>query len=56
MVLPLQHFDVVLGYDWLEEFSPMKVHWAEKWIAVPYAEGTVVLKGIMYKLCPRAVV
>jgi hypothetical protein len=54
--LPLQHFDVVLGYDWLEEFSPMKVHWAEKWIAVPYAEGTMVLKGIMYKLCPRAVV
>jgi hypothetical protein len=55
-VLPLQHFDVVLGYDWLEEFSPMKVHWAEKWIAIPYAIGTVVLKGILSKLCPGAVV
>jgi hypothetical protein len=25
-VLPLQHFDVVIGYDWLEHFSPMQVH------------------------------
>jgi hypothetical protein len=55
-VLPLQHFDVVLGYDWLEKFSPMKVHCAEKWIAIPYATGTVVLKGILSKLCPGAVV
>jgi hypothetical protein len=55
-VLPLQHFDVVLGYDWLEEFSPMKVHLAEKWIAIPYATGTMVLKGILSKLCPSAVV
>jgi hypothetical protein len=44
--LPLNHFDVLLGYDWMEEFSPMKVHWAEKWIDIPYATGTVVLKGI----------
>ena len=25
-ILPLQHFDLILGMDWLESFSPMKVH------------------------------
>jgi hypothetical protein len=35
-VLHLQHFDVILDNDWLEQFNPMKVHWLEKWIAIPY--------------------
>jgi hypothetical protein len=25
-VLPLQNFDMVIGMEWLERFSPMKVH------------------------------
>jgi hypothetical protein len=25
-ILPLQHFDVILGYNWLSQFSPMRVH------------------------------
>jgi hypothetical protein len=29
-VLSLQHFDMILGYDWMESFSPMKIHWSEK--------------------------
>jgi hypothetical protein len=29
-VLPLQSFDVILGLDWLETFSPMEVHWKLK--------------------------
>lgn len=29
-VLPLHHFDMILGMDWLEEHSPMKVHWKLK--------------------------
>jgi hypothetical protein len=29
-VIPLQYFDVILGYDWLEQFSPMKIHWTAK--------------------------
>jgi hypothetical protein len=24
-LLPLDHFDMILGYDWLEQFSPMKI-------------------------------
>jgi hypothetical protein len=45
-VLQLQHYDMVLGFDWLEKFSPMRLHWAQKWIAIPYESGTVVLHGI----------
>lgn len=45
-VLPLQHFDIILGMDWLEEFSPMKVHWKQKWMAVPYQGATAIIQGI----------
>lgn len=34
-VLPLGSFDMILGMDCLEAFSPMKVHWAQKWISIP---------------------
>jgi hypothetical protein len=43
MVLPLQHFDVVLGYDWLEQHNPVKVHWSDKWMVIPYRAGSVKL-------------
>lgn len=44
-ILPLADFDVVIGMDWLEAFSPMQVDWRHKWLAVPY-EGTVrILQG-----------
>jgi len=46
-VLPLKHFDLILGMDWLESFSPMKVHWKLKWMSIPYANSTVLLQGLM---------
>jgi hypothetical protein len=45
-VLYLQHFDMILGYDWLEKFSPVKLHWSAKWMAIPYGDTTVVLHRI----------
>jgi hypothetical protein len=42
-VLPLGHFDMILGMDWLESFSPMQVHWRHKWMAIPYQGSTAVL-------------
>jgi len=35
-VLPLGNFDAILGMDWLESYSLMQVHWALKWLAIPY--------------------
>jgi hypothetical protein len=45
-VLPLEHFDVILGYEWLEMFSPMRDHWSTKWMAIPYGQSTTVLRGV----------
>ena len=46
-VLPLQHFDLILGMDWLESFSPMKIHWKSKWMAIPYDASSVTLQGLL---------
>jgi len=46
-VLPLGNFDAILGMDWLESYSPMQVHWALKWLAIPYEGQTQVLQGIL---------
>jgi len=32
--------------DWLERFSPMKVHWGNKWMTIPYQQSHVTLQGI----------
>jgi hypothetical protein len=50
MVLPLHHFDMIIGYDWLQSFNPMRVHWKEKWLAIPYAGTTTILQGILSEL------
>jgi len=44
-VLPIQHYDMIVGMDWLEQFSPMQVHWAEKWLLIPYNNNMVRLQG-----------
>jgi hypothetical protein len=44
-VLPLAAYDVIIGMDWLEQHSPMKVHWKEKWLEIPYHGQTIVLRG-----------
>jgi hypothetical protein len=45
-LLPLQHYDLILGIDWLEQFSPMHIHWKQKWMVIPYQKVPVVLHGI----------
>jgi hypothetical protein len=44
-VLPLSAFDMIIGMDWLEFFSPMQVDWKHKRLAIPYAGSTVVMQG-----------
>lgn len=45
-VLALSAYDMILGIDWLEKFSPMKVHWQHKWMTIPYKGSTVMLHGM----------
>jgi hypothetical protein len=35
-VLPPAFLCMVLVLDWLETFSPMKVHWKHRWMLIPY--------------------
>lgn len=44
-VLPLTAFDMIIGMDWLESFSPMQVHWQHKRLEIPYEGSTVLLQG-----------
>ena len=46
-VLPLSPYDMILGLDWLEQFSPMKVHWQQKWMTIPYQISFVTLFGLL---------
>lgn len=45
-ILPLKCFDMILGTDWLEDHSPMWVHWAKKIMKFTYAGKRVTLKGL----------
>lgn len=44
---PLGTFDLILGMDWLEAFSPMKIHWQEKWMSITYGASSVILQGLL---------
>lgn len=55
-VFPLHHFDIILGMDWLESHSPMKVHWKSKWLAIPHLNSTIMLQGVVPALPDEMVV
>lgn len=48
-ILPLSSYDLIVGMDWLEMFNPMKVHWAHKWISIPFNGTSILLQGITDK-------
>lgn len=45
-ILHLDSYDLILGMDWLEQYSPMSIHWGSKWISFPYRGTTIVLQGL----------
>jgi len=51
-VLPLSSYDMILGLDWLESHSSMQVHWAHKWLKIPY-EGTIVQRHGLLSSIPE---
>lgn len=44
--IPIGSYDMIIGMDWLQAFSPMKVHWLQRWIQIPYGPDNVVLYGV----------
>jgi hypothetical protein len=45
-VLPLSCYDMILGGDWLEEFSPMWVHWRQRRMRFTHRGRRITLHGI----------
>lgn len=45
-VLPLGGYDMILGMEWLEEFSPMWVDWNRKKLRFTYQEKRATLVGV----------
>lgn len=53
-LLNLGSYDVILGMDWLEQFSPMKVDWVNKWLEIMLEGKLITLQGITTQttICP----
>lgn len=45
-VTGLGGYDAVLGIDWLEQYSPMKCQWANKWVEFKYKNNSIKLQGV----------
>ena len=45
-ILSMDHYDIILGMDWLELFSPMEVDWRQRWLAFSYNGIPVRLQGV----------
>lgn len=46
---------MIVGMDWLEAFSPMKVDWQHKWMSIPYGQRHVLLQGLLSDLVQSSV-
>jgi hypothetical protein len=44
-IIDMDAYDLVLGMNWLEQFSPMTCNWLDKWIEFQYKQKTIKLQG-----------
>lgn len=49
-ILPSQDYDMILGANWLEDHSPMWIHWRQKKIRLPHNGKRIQLTGIRDEL------
>lgn len=38
---------MIVGMDWMEAFSPMKIDWRNKWMKILYGPNHVTLQGLL---------
>ena len=44
-VLPLQHYDGIIGMDWLAARGTMQVNWQQKWLSFDHGGKSVFIQG-----------
>lgn len=49
-IIALSSYDMIIGMDWLELFSPMKIPWKQKWLTIPYQGSFVTLYGVQHEV------
>jgi hypothetical protein len=54
--LPLPYYGMILGIDWLEAHSPMKVVWLNKWTVINFQGSSIQLQGLQPSLPEHSVV
>jgi hypothetical protein len=55
-VLPLPHYDMIIGMHWLEVHSPMRIDWKNKWISITQAGSPVLLHELQSALPELSVI
>jgi len=41
---------MIVGMDWMQHYSPMRVDWLQKWMVIPYHNSEVTLFGMLPEL------
>jgi hypothetical protein len=49
-LLPLPYYDIILGIDWLETQSPMRIDWLNKWMCLNVNGNSIQLHGVQPSL------
>lgn len=54
-ILQMPYYDLVLGMDWLEKYSPMWIHWKRRLLRFTHEGKRISLKGVKDELttCPK---
>jgi len=47
---------MVVGMDWLAQYSPMQVDWAQKWLVIKYEGASRALQGELHSLPPGSII
>lgn len=55
-VLSLQHYDGIIGMDWLSAQGTMSVNWMKKWLSFDCRGSRVFLQGDLPSECDFTVV
>lgn len=52
-IISLGGYDIILGMDWLEFYSPMKVNWVKKFLQFEHQGSLIQLQGIIGRESPN---
>lgn len=45
-IIPLRNYDLILGMDWLGQYSLMHVDWKHKWLSIEYQGQPTAIHGL----------